>query len=140
MARAGGLVLLVSLWLPWFRRSLSAGGALLAVDLTESGWSALGWWGAAVVAVVAVAAGVWSGRAGAPLAGAWVVAGGAVALIVTVGATTARMGPGHGGGEGLVVTASPGYGLLMAYAGGTAVMLAGVAALLAYARERARSA
>ncbi len=140
VARAGGVVLLLSLWLPWFTRQVSAGVALLSVREVETGWEALDLAQGLLVAALAVGALAWSVRPGPPLTGAWVVAGGALALMATMGATIARVGAEQPGGGAVVRTTSPAYGLVLAYAGGLAVLLAGLVTLVAYARERTRSA
>lgn len=136
MAGAGGAALLGSLWLPWFVRRAAAGVSLVSVRSSESGWTALGWRAGVVVAVVAALAAAWSLRPAGPLSGTWLVAGGALVLVVTVGSTTPRVGAVEAGG---LVTVSPAAGLLVAYAGGAAVLLGGVITLAAYARERTRS-
>lgn len=128
---AGGLALLLSLWLPWFSRQVAA----LGVEDQRSGWGALGLGTGSVVAAVAGLGVVWGLRRPGPLSGIWVVAAGALTLVVTTGATTTRLGAD----SSAAVTYYPAWGLLVAYAGGAMVLLAGVAALLAHARERARS-
>lgn len=136
VAGGGGAVVLVALWLPWFQRRVAAGVPLVAVPDDETGWAALGGRAGLVVAATAVVAVVWAVRPGGPLSGAWIVTAGALALVVTVGVTASRMGDD----SAAVVTFFPAWGLLVAYAGGTAVLLAGVATLVAYARERSKSA
>lgn len=140
MARAGGVVLLLSLWLPWFTLRVSTGLALLSVRHVDTGWEALDLAQGALVAALALAAVVWSVRPGPPMSGAWVVAGGALALMATMGATIARVGAEQPGGGAVVRTTSPAYGLVLAYGGGLAVLLAGLITLVAYARERTGSA
>ena len=131
-AAAGGLALLISLWLPWFSRRAAA----VDVRDLQSGWDALGAATGLVVAAAAVLAVAWGLRRAGPLSGTWIVAAGALALVVAVGTTTARVGTTAGG----ALTVSPAYGLVAAYAGGLAVLLAGLVSLLAYARERSKSA
>jgi hypothetical protein len=139
-ARAGGIVLLLSLWLPWFTRRVSTGLALVSVHHVDTGWEALDLAQGTLVAVLALAAVAWSVRPGPPMSGAWMVAGGALALMATMGATIARVGAEQPGGGAVVRTTSPAYGLVLAYAGGLAVLLAGLMTLVAYARERTGSA
>lgn len=140
MARAGGVVLLLSLWLPWFTLRVSTGLALVSVRHVDTGWEALDLAQGVLVAALALAAVVWSVRPGPPMSGAWVVAGGALALMATMGATIARVGAEQPGGGAVVRTTSPAYGLVLAYGGGLAVLLAGLITLVAYARERTGSA
>lgn len=140
MARGGGVVLLLSLWLPWFTLRVSTGLALVSVRHVDTGWEALDLAQGVLVAALALAAVVWSVRPGPPMSGAWVVAGGALALMATMGATIARVGAEQPGGGAVVRTTSPAYGLVLAYGGGLAVLLAGLITLVAYARERTGSA
>jgi len=131
VAVAGGLALLISLWLPWFSRQVAALGA---EDL-QSGWDALGLGTGSLVAAVAGVGVTWGLRRAGSLSAIWVVAAGALALVVTTGAMTTQLGVDSGAAVAYV----PAWGLLVAYGGGAMVLLAGVAALLAYARERSKS-
>lgn len=136
MAGGGGLALLASLWTPWFTGRLSSGFGLLSLRRVESGWDVLGGTAGAVVALVAVLGLAWAIRPAGPLSGSWMVAAASLALVITVEATSSRLGAD----SSVPITYLPAWGLLVAYAGGATVLLAGVAALVAYARERSKSA
>ena len=133
----GGALLLVSLALPWFSRRLSSLFSPVEAEQTESGWHALGTGQGILVAVVALVALAWAFPRGRRVSGAWLVIGGGLVLMAEVGTMVAKVGADDNGGAAQVVsTTTPSFGLAVAFAGGLAVVLAGIYSLVSYARER----
>jgi hypothetical protein len=131
---AGGAaaVLAASLWLPWFTRRVSDLVTPLAADRSISGWSALGELGLVLMASAIVTAAWAAGR----LPAVALVVAGALTLLVVVAATTEQVETANPN----LTTTSPAAGLLLAYAGATAIVLVGLGTLLADVRRRAEAA
>lgn len=134
---AGGVALLVGLWLPWFHRRLSSVVAPVRAVVEESGWRALGVALGILLLVVAAAAVAWTalGTRRPGLSGTWLVVPGGFALIVEIGITVGRVGA-EGTGP-VVTTTTPAVGLLLAFAGAVAIVMSGLVALLAQSSRRA---
>lgn len=127
-AVAGGAALAIALWMPWFNRRLSGGVVPVTRARSVSGWQALGMSiGVAVLVGAALAIG-WALRRGRA-SGVWLVVGGAVALLAAITATVNRIGLDHAGTPAAITT-TPAGGLVLAFLGATAVVLAGLVALL----------
>ena len=129
VAGAGAAVLAVSLWLPWFHGYVPFVVRSVTGGRSESGWAALHGLGTLVLVVVLMTAQWIAGR----LPAYGLVVGGALVLMVETAVTVDRLdvaGPGLG-------TATPAPGLLLAFAGASAVVLVGVGTLLGDARRRA---
>jgi hypothetical protein len=135
-AAAGGLLLLVSLWLPWFERSLASVFAPIQADKSLSGWSVLGGL-AGAVAVVAAGAAAWGLMRGRRPSALWLVIAGGLALMAQVAATVARVGAEDNGQ--VVTTTRPGFGLVVAIAGAVAIVLSGLTAMVREAAQRIRA-
>jgi len=146
-AGGGGLALAVALWLPWFHRHLSSVFAAVRTERSLSGWAALGGLGGVVLGLAGVAV-AWALVGTVPrFAGLgqrsafWLVAAGGLALIIEVATTVARVGAQDASCCGpAVTTTTPSVGLAIALAGAMVVVLAGITALVAEARQRARAA
>ena len=137
VAACGAAGSVVSLWLPWFNRRVPVSLAPLAgaADRTTSGWGALEQLGIVLLVAAVVAAGWVAGRVPAV---AMVVAGG-LALMVEVAVTVDRISGGQAG-QVPAATTSPAPGVLVALAGASAIVLAGIGTLLADVRRRTASA
>lgn len=136
-AVAGGVALVVGLWLPWFHRRLSSVVAPVRAVVVESGWRALGLTLGMLLLAVAALALVWTavGTRRPGVSGTWLVIPGGLALLVEIGVTVGRVGA-EGSGP-FVTTTTPALGLLVAFGGAVAVVLAGLVALLAQSSRRA---
>jgi hypothetical protein len=129
-AAAGGVTLISALWLTWFSRRLSSVFAPVRAVRSVSGWGALGAELGVILVAVAVMAVAWGlvGRSGAGKrrpSGAWLVGPGALALVIEVGLAVARIGADER------ITTVPAPGLVVALVASLAILLAGLAELLA---------
>ena len=129
-AAAGGVTLAAALWLTWFSRRLSSVFAPVRAVRPVSGWSALGAELGVILVAVAVVAVAWGvvGRTGVcerRPSGVWLVGPGALALVIEVALAVARIGADDR------TTTLPAAGLVVALLASLAILLAGLAELLA---------
>lgn len=129
-AAAGGVALVSALWLAWFSRRLSSVIVPVRAVRSVSGWGALGADLGIILVAVAVVAVAWgiAGRSGAGdrrPSGVWLVVPGALALVIEVTLAAARIGADER------TTTVPAVGLVLALLASLAILLAGLAELLA---------